>query len=265
MRNCGIVINVSDVEYIQNLGALGNFVIPACREGEKFAILVVEPRPEIHDDGFGKSHSTDVEGATIARDVAGLNSDQRYVRFGVHVCQATPELPREIEQLEFESQEMHKRFPRFYDAQRNLVDNGIKQKQELADKLHQARDRFTAKCMTLITPAEISAARNALIGEAKRLVAEADLFWAQPGNQKLDISDRHRRAAVILRQPKPWAYIPSENEDCPGCGKPQKVGIARCGDCGAILDEEKCRKIYPELFMLREPEPEPVGTASRKK
>ena len=75
----------------------------------------------------------------------------------------------------------------------------------------------------------------------------ADQFWDDPRTHK-DISSLHRRAAKIRNQTRPWTYQSVSTALCPACGKSIVVGVAICATCGAIVDEEKARKFFPERF-----------------
>lgn len=254
--DCGIVINVSDQEFNVKLGSLGNFRIPAKKDGEKFSLLVVEPAREVIDDGFGKSHSKEWEGSLVARDVAGYNSDQNYSRFGVFVCAATPEFSRDLERLETEEREFNQKHPRYYDANKNLVDPTYEEKVKQAAKIQKARAQFHAECRKMVTEADVRNATDNYYKEAQKLIVDADQMWARgPGEQK-NISDRHRRAANLLGQERPWSYMPSTLVDCPACGGKIKTGVAICAHCNAILDREKAQ----EFGLL---EPEPVGPKTK--
>lgn len=76
----------------------------------------------------------------------------------------------------------------------------------------------------------------------------ADQFWDDPHDHK-NISSLMRRAARIRNQSRPWTYLSVEMLACPACGVNVRVGLAICKECGAILDEEKARKFFPERFV----------------
>jgi hypothetical protein len=72
----------------------------------------------------------------------------------------------------------------------------------------------------------------------QNLITEGDMMWAR-GHSFREISDLHRRAAVLLGVEREWAYVPMRTTDCPACGEKVKTGIAVCRHCHAILDHEK--------------------------
>ncbi len=75
----------------------------------------------------------------------------------------------------------------------------------------------------------------------------ADSFWDDPRDHK-NISSLHRRAAKVRHQTRPWTYESVNTALCPACGKSITVGVAICATCGAIVDEQKARKFFPERF-----------------
>ena len=98
------------------------------------------------------------------------------------------------------------------------------------------------------TKEELEGARERLRAYYERVVLVADDDF-QRSRQSLLIPDFARRAAKALNLEKGYVQSSVRMEPCIGCGKPQREGIAMCGDCGAILDEAKARKIYPHLFV----------------
>jgi hypothetical protein len=214
--NCGLVLNVSDQEFVQSLGGLGTFTIPACKPGQKYALLVVRPVTETIDEGFNKSHGQTWVGGDVAKDVAGMNSDRdgRYERFGVLVCAATPTFPAEIEDLERKDAQMYKlRTERQKTGNTRPVESP-EEAQRRGDRAHEIWTKFVAESHKLVKPEEIARAKQNHLSEAQRLVVQGDGFWALPREQK-NITDTHRRAALLLGQERPWCYMPQELEPCP--------------------------------------------------
>ena len=250
--NCGIVINVSDQEFQQSLGGLGIFTIPACKKGDKYSFLVVRPPTETIDEGFNKSHGKTWDGYDVAKDVCGMNSDRdgRYERFGVLLCAAAPTFPAEIEDLERKDAEVYRqRIERLKSGNKRPVESEDDANKR-SMKAHEIWIKFVEECRKLIKPEEIAKAKQNHVAECQRLVLQGDGFWARPADQK-NITDPHLRACRFLGQSRPWCYTPVQMEPCSGCGKQQPIGIVRCGDCGAILDEGRARVMYPELYLAQ--------------
>jgi hypothetical protein len=270
--NCGIVINVSDQEVTQSLGNLGKFTVPAREGKDKFAFLVVEPGLETVDEGFGKSHTKEWDGFDVARDVCGMNSDQRMEPRGILLCAARPNFPEELRDAEREAAKFNLGHPRGYDQMKNLYDPQFDKKVEMGARIQALRAKFQAECVQLVTAEEISKATKNLYAEAQRLVLAADLLWAGNPQDKAEITAQHRRAAELIGQERPWAYLAAELVDCPGCGMKIKKGVITCGHCGALISEteetyaamtpnEKARSLYPERFA---PDQEPVPVGKKK-
>lgn len=74
-----------------------------------------------------------------------------------------------------------------------------------------------------------------------------DQFWDDPKDHK-NISSLMRRAAKATRQTRPWTYEVKSMTTCPACSSSIPHGLAICKDCGALLDEEKARKYFPQYF-----------------
>lgn len=91
------------------------------------------------------------------------------------------------------------------------------------------------------TTEELGRARARRDSFYHRLIFEADTMWAR-GHSFREISDMHRRAAIVLGVEREWAYVPIQMADCPACGEKVKPGVAVCRHCGAILDEEKAAR-----------------------
>jgi hypothetical protein len=88
------------------------------------------------------------------------------------------------------------------------------------------------------TEAELAAAIERRDAHYHRLIGEGDILWAR-GHSFREISDLHRRAAMLLGVEREWAYIPLYLSDCPACGEKVKTGVAVCKHCHGILDSEK--------------------------
>lgn len=72
-------------------------------------------------------------------------------------------------------------------------------------------------------------------------------FHDDPADHK-NISAVMRRAARIRGQKPPWLFDSTPAVACPACGESLRAGVAMCKTCGAIIDEAKARKYFPERF-----------------
>lgn len=78
-------------------------------------------------------------------------------------------------------------------------------------------------------------------------VTEGDKVWQQTRNVIM-IPDLFKRAADHLKLNRDWKTDTQPNYECEGCGTRHKPGLAICIACGAILDEQKARRLYPDRF-----------------
>ncbi len=76
----------------------------------------------------------------------------------------------------------------------------------------------------------------------------ADTFWDSPADHK-QISSLHRRAAKARNQTRPWTYEVTNMASCPACSASIPQGMAICKSCGALLDEGKARRYFPQYFQ----------------
>jgi hypothetical protein len=88
---------------------------------------------------------------------------------------------------------------------------------------------------------------KALDRKADQLIAEADSFYEKREYQ--NISDDHRWAAKRRKQPRGWMNASPDSESCENCGSVIVSGIAQCPHCRMILDREKHRRNFPELYQ----------------
>lgn len=96
---------------------------------------------------------------------------------------------------------------------------------------------------------DLSSARRRLRAFYRDQVSLGDQFYEDPKTHR-EITNLMRRAAKLLNLKKPWTYQVESEESCGACGKNVPVGVAICGNCGAILDEEKARRFFPERFQV---------------
>ena len=89
------------------------------------------------------------------------------------------------------------------------------------------------------TPEELSAAKEKLERCMKMWLADGDRLAGQGEKGIAQIGIPHIEASVYLKQPRQWSNPVVAMIECPGCGSPIKPYIAKCGNCGAILDRVK--------------------------
>jgi hypothetical protein len=109
------------------------------------------------------------------------------------------------------------------------------------------------------TDEEIDAATGKLHATYSALVREADekaqvnggMELGDNGKYQAAITKDHIEAARVLGLNPSWAKIQGKMIECEGCGQPVTPNAVRCPHpgCGAILNEEKARKLFPHLFM----------------
>jgi hypothetical protein len=249
MNEVGIIINVSDQQFQHANGAAGVWQIPAKQPDEEFALLVVYPVSEITDVGDNKKAIHWPKVTSLAKDIVGQRATGgTRERFGVHLCQAMPEISKDLAAaMEAERDFLNANPP---DAKTrkdkesgatvmvNIESEPIaEQKRELSLAVFTARAKFEKHCRTLVLKGEIITAKQAMVKECQRLVSVGDQMWARP-NERENISEIHRWACGVLRQERPWAYIPQQMESCPGCGGEIKAEILVCPHCGGMMREE---------------------------
>lgn len=97
------------------------------------------------------------------------------------------------------------------------------------------------------TAAEIKSANARLEKFYQWGVNEGDKIWQQT-RMVILIPDWIKRAADYLKLDRDWKTNVQPNLECPACGSKHKAGLAICMACGAILDEAKARKFFPDRF-----------------
>lgn len=112
------------------------------------------------------------------------------------------------------------------------------------------------------TQAEIDKAIEHLHAYYDTLVAQADKAYEINGGQEIGDDGRshsaigpdHVLALKALGLDRPWARKNAKMVACEGCGQPVNPNAVRCPHtgCGAILNEEKARKLFPHLFQTAE-------------
>lgn len=96
---------------------------------------------------------------------------------------------------------------------------------------------------------DLALANKELNAKFDELIAEADKHHEQ--HKYEDISEFHRLAARHRKLTKPWLNANPDLVPCGACGTDVKQNIARCPQCGAVLDEALDRKFFPEKYSRK--------------
>jgi len=290
MLDARIVINVSDTEYAHHNGLAGNFIVPAKKDGEPFGILVIYGVHEIQDVGNQAKTQHWPSATAVAFDVVGRNSDATAhtlgtaggaEKWGIMLCEASPDIPKELQQAIEEEQLYLGENPTEIKQKRDRKTKMMlaycidppevkEQKIKLSAKVAEMRGNFHRYCRTLVAKKEVDFAKQHLQLEDQRLVGEGDLLWAGNEAAKRNISELHKGACRRLGNERPWCYVPRQLVGCPGCGAMIAGNILMCPQCQGWLDEgveelramkpkERALKMYPERYG----EPLPPNAAGR--
>jgi len=287
MSQAAIILNVSNTEHSHANGLSGIWTVPGRKEKETFGMLVIYPTPEIQDIGDKRRTIHWLKAKPLAMDVVGMRSDATAHTFGstgakekwgLLLCAAEPDVPKELltaeeAQIEFLNEnppdvKMRKDRKTGATVAVNIEPDAVREKKiELSFAVEALRHSFEAECRKLVQKAEIQRALRNLQVEDQRLVGEGDRIWARPEEQK-NLSDLHRAACARLGQGRPWAYVPKQLVECPGCGAMIAENILKCPQCNGWLDEgiEELRTLGPKdraRFMYPERFEEPVAAGKR--
>ena len=267
MSQAALVINVGPIHHVHGNGLSGTFHIPAKPTDLPFSLLVVYPTPEIQDIGDHRTKVDWVKALPLASAIAGIGLDSPRLQYGVVLCKAEPELPKELvklfeaERVFLEENRPEGRYVRKGQSMewKNMEAAEVsREKNRLSAEIVKERDKFHEYCRTLVTKQEIETGNQNMVAEFGRRIAAADMLWAKPMEQ-VNISDLDRQACRYMGQERPWSYTPKQMFDCPGCGQKIQENVITCGHCGAILDapldvlakmpqNERARRLYPERY-----------------
>lgn len=290
MSQANIIINVSDDNHSHANGLSGIWTVPAKKDKEEFGILVVYPTPEIQDIGDNRRIAHWLKSSPLAKDIVGLRSDAAAhgpgspgtkEKWGLLLCEAEPDIPREllkaqedeIEFLNFNPPDVKMRKDKQSGAVVAINDEPeaiAQRKQELSDAVQELKADFEAQCRKMVSKAEVAKAKRVLQNEDQRLISEADAIWAGPEPGRINVNDIHKRACRRLGQTRPWCYVPEQLVDCPGCGNKIKEQVLFCGNCQGRLFEgievlrkmppaERAAKMYPDMVAA-----EPMAPVGKK-
>lgn len=277
MAQARIIINVRDQEHFHSNGLSGMWLVPAKGPKEEFAMLVVYDRSEIQDLGENRrTQNTEwAKASELAKSIMGFGSHMGSLeKWGMLLCVAEPDLPRELEKaIAEETIFLNKHIPQaiFQKDQEsgaavavNVEPESVsKRKVELSDNVQKLRQEFEKECRKLVMKSEIAQAKQNLLMEDQRLIAQGDQIWAGPEPGRINVNELHKNACIRLGQQRPWCYIPQQLVDCPGCGAGIKENILSCPHCHGFLDEgiEELRRLKPKeraQFMYPERYADPV-------
>jgi hypothetical protein len=104
------------------------------------------------------------------------------------------------------------------------------------------------------TKEELAAAHEKMRAFAEHYVHIADDEYARFGRPAF-IPDFARFCATYLKREKEWNVDTSVYVACPGCQKGISPKAVRCPYCQAVIDEQKARKLYPQLFTHEHEKP----------
>jgi len=200
----------------------------------------------------------------------GVGSPGNKEKWGLLVCEAEPDLPKELlnaieREIVFLNQnppdvKMRKDNVSGAIVATNIEAEPVKaEKIALSNHIQELRQNFEKDCRKLVMKSEVAKAKKNLLTEDQRLVNEAERMWARGEGERRNINDLHIVAARRIGREYPWAYIPQVLTDCPGCGGKIKENILSCSHCAGWLDEgieklramppkERAMKMYPERY-----------------
>jgi hypothetical protein len=271
MAEAAVIVNVNSESFLSSMGLSGQHMIPGKLPNEEFGMLVLYPTPEIQDIGDGRRTTHWVKARPLAQSICGFGSEYNLTAQGVALLDMEPDIPKSLEKaIEAEVTYLNANRPEVkYKMQAgamvavNVFEPGVAE-QLIKNSTLVVRERvkFEADLRKQVPKELIAKAKVELTTYAQKKVAEGDIMWARPSEHQ-NISDVHRRCCRFLGQERPWCYTPQQLEDCPGCGKMNKVGVIRCGSCEAILDrpredyakmsnKEKALALYPWMYAENE-------------
>jgi hypothetical protein len=225
------IFNVGPKEHIRYMGSFGRFTIPACPEDQEYAGPVVyrgKPGiPSMMPETVVKS----VEGRTVEYDWNFTTEGRKFVNdlLGVGA---------------------------FHDVSDDLTKHGV----------------FLA-AGPVPTQAEIAAAKQKIQTLFDERVRLADQRYEVNGGMETNngksvytITEDDVYACKALGLDRPWARKNHQMVPCEGCGSPVAPNAVRCPNpgCGAILNEEKARKLFPHLYA-HEVQEQPAKRAYNRK
>lgn len=281
MDTVAIIINISDQMQLHSNGLSGTWIVPPKTAKDEFGMLVVYPQGEPQDQGDNRSKVQTVEAMDLAKSIIGFGSDAgSKEKWGLVLCAAQPDIPRTLlaairEEREFLNDnppDVKTRIDKKSGAVGlvNIESSDIgAQKVKLSYAVRDLRLEFEESCRKLVTKKEIAFGKKNQQEEDQKKVAEGDRMWAGPEAGRGNINELNTRACARLGQSRPWAYVPEQLVDCPGCGAKIKENILACPHCTGWLDEgiEELRVMPPKerkRAMYPSQDSDAVATSGKK-
>jgi hypothetical protein len=215
------IYNVGPWQHSVSMGSLGTFIIPACPDGEE----VSPPLRFRGEDGIPS-----IVPETVVDSVEGYA-----VTYKWEFATEGARLAKNIIGL-----------TGFAHASADLTQFGV-----------------FLSAGAVPTAEEIAAANENLETLLDKRVREADQKFEVNGGMEQGengvsypgITQDHVFACKRLGLDRPWARKNSKQVPCEACGQPVSPVAVRCHHtgCGAILNEEKARKLFPHLYAHEEP------------
>ena len=107
-----------------------------------------------------------------------------------------------------------------------------------------------------VTAHECEEARERLLKTCQELCLEAEgLFTGDDAARSfVRNSAKHKIAAKVIGYEAAWVTLPAQRVPCPACGGMMIKGavIHDSPTCGAIIDETRARKFFPDRFPVEE-------------
>lgn len=211
------LINLTGKQYLL-ARSYGSFWIPGKRENEPYSVFCVMGRGAKIDTGRG-GEATQDRGWRVKLDTVYVTA-----------AAVAKDLAREI--------------------------NGDLPQMQVLRKTAAAPDGRVVKTLGVFisttrvpTPTLLNEERKKLHAYWAALVTEGNALWAKTKDYKL-ISDLMREAVDGLGVSTEWHDDYTNRQVCEGCGQSVRNNIAKCPQCGAILDEEKARRLYPQDYAI---------------
>src|SRR5258708_5413262 len=211
MSQARIIINVSNEDHAHANGLSGTWVVNAKKPNEDFGVLVVFPVPEIQGVGDRRKTVHWLKASPLAMDIVGLRSDAcahapgspgTKEKWGLLLCEAEPDVPKELLQAQEVEIEYLNENPPDYKSRKDNKSGAIVQidvsplevqqkKVELSERVQSLRRSFEGQCRKMVAKAEVIRARENLSREDARLISEADSIYAGPETGRANINEIH--------------------------------------------------------------------------
>lgn len=231
------IYNVGPWQHAINLGSLGQFVVPKCEAGEEYSKPVEYSGENAAGPGIPAIVPESLVDAVEGYDVTykwDLSTSGQSVALNIMGLSG------------------------FAQPSANLTQYGV----------------FIASGK-IPTDVEVEQAKAKLEALYDKRVKDADAAFEVNGGTETGengkvyntITADHIQAANALGLDREWARKNTKKVPCGACDRPVSPNAVRCHHegCGAILNEEKARKMFPHLYAHEEKEPEVEGEPRQKR